>query len=1545
MPDLAVTAADISLSPSGGQQRVTATVRNLSGIAVANVPVWFRDKTTGQIVGTQTITSISGWGSKDVSVLWTPSRQGARIEVEADPLDVILESTNLNNRAAAVYGDLNSSPVVVEASALYDADSDPGAFGRFISGVDLPNSFYASVVDPDGGTNVDHVDFTLGPLGTQTDIYGANGWSAEFDMGQLSGNTTLSIVAYDTQGHASAPWTGTVHVVPFPSWLGTPDGDDRFVGGAYDLNGFFPEQLEITHTIPSGWWIIGGKESEFRLGVELGLTASLDARQDVPIDHEFVFEAKILGEEIFDYGGDQFVFSPGSGVSMSLSGLADGDNLSLAGLSGSLTVDNWSPFDGGTYSVPEVSQTVYVYGIPVRVALGMNFAMELDAQLTLGLSASQGTVEVLSGTYIEPSVSGEPYVFLGLGWDAINTGLEVGGELGLHYRGHYDSTGGYSDYSWGTFQINLSAVAKAFLFKVRKTWTVPSGAPWSFGNVPAGASLMMAAMDGPAGPDLLAWPNVAANAVGNVLLTRVVDADAAAGQVDPEIAYALRDAGGTWTALNPVAGNDLIESDPIGAFDGQGGAVVSWVTNTIAPALVETTEWDVYLETQEIHSSYWDGASWSTPQAVTSDARMDGGPEIAFHNGQGLMLWEHAGGAGSMELDGFELKYAVWDDTTHAWSSPVALTNDTEGDWAPTVAFGPSGQAMAVWVHDADSNPTTAALHYATWNGSIWSVPAAVPISSTEGVREPQIAYASTGDVLLGWIGNEGGADILYTSIWNHTTSSWSTPETVPETPGMIEGLDLDVSASDDAMLVWHGWDGQNDLFSTSRNLGTSDPWAPPVRITDSVDGEWMASTTFDSAGTAVTVWANDAATTVFGEGAEGVDIETVPNLTAENIEVMAIGYVEGEEALLTVDVSNVGLAPSAATTVEFFLGDPNSGGTPIGGPVDVAALLPGESVFLVSESFFLPTGTNDYCAVVTADPAETIIDDNTGYTTLQSAPPDVSGPQVAADLPAGTSVLNLTFDEPILMLSESNISLVELAWGTRPPEHVYLSTDQTSAQLIFEGGLAAGNYTLKVLDSVVDLVGNPLDGNGDGSPGGDYVTTFVISAVSRVEHVLVRQFTVFDDQDAGEVSTLPSNEEWIDEWASFYVEVWVSTPNTDATGVVSAQVDLTYNADYFTATGIEYGPGFDLLQIGTIDDVAGVVDDLGAGTLASDVGDDQHALLARVRFEPTGDDPGVPLGADGKYITPASNGFGLDNAEVTLVGNISADVELGDPPGTELWPVMYDIDDSSLIDFGDFTFFATAFAQDVEDGSPWYVLASDFDRSGLVDFGDFTFFATNFAVGKTDGIERQYPGNFPGDWRPSPLTLEVPLAPPQGSAALVTDQKLNPIVSEAMHRLEVSEGSEAKVILENVTVEIVDLPGNRLGQSLGNHVWIDLDAAGYGWFIDATPGDDVEFSRRTGTDALMATLDSPARGRVDLLTTLMHEFGHVLGYEHASDNNAMHATLPLSTRRLLSEDLLFSSFASDEENADEFWDERDSTLAGMETLDAVFVEWEKSFV
>jgi hypothetical protein len=80
---------------------------------------------------------------------------------------------------------------------------------------------------------------------------------------------------------------------------------------------------------------------------------------------------------------------------------------------------------------------------------------------------------------------------------------------------------------------------------------------------------------------------------------------------------------------------------------------------------------------------------------------------------------------------------------------------------------------------------------------------------------------------------------------------------------------------------------------------------------------------------------------------------------------------------------------------------------------------------------------------------------------------------------------------------------------------------------------------------------------------------------------------------------------------------------------------------------------------------------------------------------------------------------------------------------------------------------------------------------------------------------------------------------------------------------------------LSNATVLLADLPGSLLGLTANDQVWLDADAAGQGWFFDASPADDLEFV--TSIAGLLA-VDAAAQGRVDLLTVAAHEMGHVLG-------------------------------------------------------------------
>lgn len=115
---------------------------------------------------------------------------------------------------------------------------------------------------------------------------------------------------------------------------------------------------------------------------------------------------------------------------------------------------------------------------------------------------------------------------------------------------------------------------------------------------------------------------------------------------------------------------------------------------------------------------------------------------------------------------------------------------------------------------------------------------------------------------------------------------------------------------------------------------------------------------------------------------------------------------------------------------------------------------------------------------------------------------------------------------------------------------------------------------------------------------------------------------------------------------------------------------------------------------------------------------------------------------------------------------------------------------------------------------------------------------------------------------------------------------------------------------LSGVNVQLADLPGGMLGEDSGRTILIDRNAAGYGWFVDPTPAGDAEFAARLGPDALAAANGSPAAHLVDLLTTVMHEMGHVLGYRDDTSGDLMKATLPLGVRRTVVVDEAFASFA-----------------------------------
>lgn len=90
------------------------------------------------------------------------------------------------------------------------------------------------------------------------------------------------------------------------------------------------------------------------------------------------------------------------------------------------------------------------------------------------------------------------------------------------------------------------------------------------------------------------------------------------------------------------------------------------------------------------------------------------------------------------------------------------------------------------------------------------------------------------------------------------------------------------------------------------------------------------------------------------------------------------------------------------------------------------------------------------------------------------------------------------------------------------------------------------------------------------------------------------------------------------------------------------------------------------------------------------------------------------------------------------------------------------------------------------------------------------------------------------------------------------------------------------------LNIRIGNLGGTTLGLASGNTIWLDDNAAGWGWFVDSTPGNDSEF---------VLPGNQGERNRMDLLTVVMHELGHLLGHGH-DEEGVMAETLAAGVRR-----------------------------------------------
>jgi hypothetical protein len=156
--------------------------------------------------------------------------------------------------------------------------------------------------------------------------------------------------------------------------------------------------------------------------------------------------------------------------------------------------------------------------------------------------------------------------------------------------------------------------------------------------------------------------------------------------------------------------------------------------------------------------------------------------------------------------------------------------------------------------------------------------------------------------------------------------------------------------------------------------------------------------------------------------------------------------------------------------------------------------------------------------------------------------------------------------------------------------------------------------------------------------------------------------------------------------------------------------------------------------------------------------------------------------------------------------------------------------------------------------------------------------------------------GSFVGVANAPPLLFEpaaeasrgMPSVATAGStdAHLLSQADLDSLVGAAIQRWVETGLTEAQsAMLRRLRFEVADLPGSYLAETDAVLIRVDRNASGNSWLIAA------------------AADESASHGRVDLLTAILHEIGHVLGlddtYNPAHRNDIMYGFLTTGERRV----------------------------------------------